>query len=59
MRNDIRVALHRFEQATIRAWSMDTEDAERDKERASTRAAHAQAELAKADLVAMLEKLAP
>ena len=57
MREDIRKALHKFEQATARAWMLDGEDNITDKNRASTQKAHAEADVAKAELASLLDKV--
>lgn len=42
MNEEIEKALHLFEQAVIRAWSLDTEDSFTDRCRKATKDAHAQ-----------------
>jgi hypothetical protein len=49
-------AFHKFKQATIRAWSLDTEDSYTDKNRKCTAEAHALANEAERELRALIEK---
>jgi len=55
----IEQALTKFKNAVIRAWVMDTEDCFNDKNRASTREAHARANLAESELRSLIEKVGP
>lgn len=56
MNEEIRKALHLFEQRTIRAWVLDTEDSYTDRDRKATKEAHTSAAQAKNALITLLTK---
>lgn len=55
MTDELKKALHRFEQRTINAWVLSTEDSFTDRDRLATKKAFEEAKIAKEELVSLIK----